>query len=252
MKILLRLLPVIVFMALWQLMVATEIIPENRLPSPINIILGIKELFVTGMPPGSTLLTHIAESMKRVLAGLALAIVAGLPLGIFMSYWRKLGDMLHPLVEMLRPIPPLAWVPISILWFGIGDRSASFIIFLGAFFPILLNTINGVLSIKPRFIEAAIILGAKRGNLFFKVLLPGAMPSIITGIRIGVGIAWMTLVAAEFTGVKSGYGLGYMIMTARDIQRADLILAGMAVIGFIGYCIDLIIRKIEQKLLRWV
>jgi ABC-type nitrate/sulfonate/bicarbonate transport system permease component len=109
-----------------------------------------------------------------------------------------------------------------------------------------------VLSINQRFVEAAVILGAKRGTLFFKVLLPGAMPSIITGIRIGIGIAWMTLVAAEFTGVKSGHGLGYMIMTARDIQRADLIVAGMAVIGLIGYLIDLIIRKVEQRLLRWV
>jgi ABC-type nitrate/sulfonate/bicarbonate transport system permease component len=152
---------------------------------------------------------------------------------------------------MIRPIPPLAWVPIAILWFGIGDRSSSFIIFLGAFFPVLLNTIGGVLSINRRLIESSIILGAKKGALFLKVLLPGAMPSIITGVRIALGIGWMTLVAAEFTGVKSGYGLGYMIMTARDIQRPDQIIAGMAVIGMIGYAMDFGIRKMEHKMLRW-
>ncbi len=160
-------------------------------------------------------------------------------------------DTLTPIVEMIRPIPPLAWVPLAILWFGIGDKSASFIIFLGAFFPILLNTIGGVLSINKRLIESAIILGAKKGALFMKVLIPGAMPSIITGMRIALGIGWMTLVAAEFTGVKSGYGLGYMIMTARDIQRPDQIIAGMAVIGAIGYGMDTVIRKIEERVLRW-
>ncbi len=252
MKTSLRFIPVVVLILLWQTLSSLGFIPENRLPPPIQIIAGIKELLFIGMPPGSFLVDHIAESLKRVISGLAIAILTGLALGIFMSYWRTFGEMMHPVVEMLRPIPPLAWVPISILWFGIGNQSASFIIFLGAFFPILLNTISGVLSINQRFVEAAVILGAKRGTLFFKVLLPGAMPSIITGIRIGIGIAWMTLVAAEFTGVKSGHGLGYMIMTARDIQRADLIVAGMAVIGLIGYLIDLIIRKVEQRLLRWV
>jgi ABC-type nitrate/sulfonate/bicarbonate transport system permease component len=168
-----------------------------------------------------------------------------------MGYWRWLRDILHPFIEIIRPVPPLAWVPIAILWFGIGDTSASFIIFLGAFFPILLNTIEGALSINKRLIESAIILGAREKDLFFKVLLPGSTPSVVTGIRIGIGIGWMTVVAAEFTGIKSGYGLGYMIMTARDIQRPDLIVAGMVVIGVIGFSLDLIIKKIEQKMLRW-
>ncbi|HWR58225.1 MAG TPA: ABC transporter permease, partial [Thermodesulfovibrionales bacterium] len=154
-------------------------------------------------------------------------------------------------VEMVRPIPPLAWVPISILWFGIGDASASFIIFLGAFFPILLNTITGSSSVNKRLIEAAVLLGAGKSALFMKILVPGAMPSIVTGLRISLGIGWMTLVAAEFTGVKSGYGLGYMIMTARDIQRPDLIISGMAVIGLIGYAMDFVVRKIESVILKW-
>jgi ABC-type nitrate/sulfonate/bicarbonate transport system permease component len=217
----------------------------------MNIILGFTELLIQGLPPGYTLTGHCAASLKRVLSGVAIAIVTALPLGIAMGYWTRARNYLTPFVEMIRPIPPLAWVPIAILWFGIGDRSSSFIIFLGAFFPILLNTIGGVLSINRRLIESSIILGAKKGALFGKVLLPGAMPSIITGVRIALGIGWMTLVAAEFTGVKSGYGLGYMIMTARDIQRPDQIIAGMAVIGMIGYAMDFGIRKMEHKILRW-
>ena len=227
------------------------IIPGNRLPSPVNIILGFTELLTQGLPPGYTLAGHCIASLKRVLSGVAIAIVTALPLGIAMGYWTRARNYLTPFVEMIRPIPPLAWVPLAILWFGIGDRSSSFIIFLGAFFPILLNTIGGVLSINRRLIESSIILGAKKKALFAKVLLPGAMPSIITGVRIALGIGWMTLVAAEFTGVKSGYGLGYMIMTARDIQRPDQIIAGMAVIGMIGYAMDFGIRKMEHKILRW-
>jgi ABC-type nitrate/sulfonate/bicarbonate transport system permease component len=247
----LRFLPVIAVIAIWQVASSSGLVPGNRLPSPVAIIHGFAELATDGLPPGYTLIGHCAGSLKRVLGGVALALLTALPLGMAMGYWARAREFLTPFVEMIRPIPPLAWVPIAILWFGIGDKSASFIIFLGAFFPILLNTIGGVLSINKRLIESSIILGAKKSALFTKVLAPGAMPSIITGIRIALGIGWMTLVAAEFTGVRSGYGLGYMIMTARDIQRPDQIMAGMAVIGAIGYGMDMVIRKIEDSILRW-
>jgi ABC-type nitrate/sulfonate/bicarbonate transport system permease component len=173
------------------------------------------------------------------------------PLGILMGWSRRVRDWIEPLVEILRPIPPLAWIPIAILWFGIGIRSAAFIIFLGAFFPVLLNTVSGVRSIDPLLIEAAQMLNAGRRFIFLKVLLPGSVPSILTGMRIGIGIGWMSLVAAEFTGVRQGYGLGYMIMTARDIQRPDEILAGMLVIGLIGLGIDGGLRLAERRLVRW-
>jgi ABC-type nitrate/sulfonate/bicarbonate transport system permease component len=159
--------------------------------------------------------------------------------------------MVEPLVELFRPIPPLAWIPIAILWFGIGTKSAAFIIFLGAFFPVLLNTASGVLSIDPLLIEAALTLDADPKDVIFKVLIPGAIHSIITGMRIGLGLGWMTLVAAEFSGVNQGYGLGYMIMTARDILRPDEILAGMLVIGLTGLFIDGILRLVEKSLIRW-
>jgi ABC-type nitrate/sulfonate/bicarbonate transport system permease component len=248
---LLQLAPLLAVAALWEALSAVGVIPENRLPPPTRVLGGLAELLSHGLPPGSSLLGHCAASLRRVFGGVGAALVLAIPLGLLMGRSWRLRTLFNPFIELTRPIPPLAWVPLAILWFGIGDLSAVFIIFLGAFFPILLNTVAGVLSIERGLIEAAIILGASRRDLFLKVLAPGATPAIFTGVRIAVGVGWMTLVAAEFTGVKSGYGLGYMIMVARDIQRADQIIAGMLVIGLIGYAMDALIRAGERRLLRW-
>jgi ABC-type nitrate/sulfonate/bicarbonate transport system permease component len=236
---------------IWQGLSSIQVIPSYKLPSPIEIILGFKDLLIVGVPPGNLLHNHMLYSLYRVALGYAIAALLAIPLGLLMGWSTGLLRMVRPLFELIRPIPPLAWIPIAILWFGIGIKSAAFIIFLGAFFPILLNTISGVLSIPPILIEAARTLHAKEKDIFLKVLLPGAVPSIFVGMRIGIGIGWMTLVAAEFTGVKEGYGLGYMIMTARDIQRPDEILAGMLVIGVIGLLIDIGLRAIESRTIRW-
>jgi len=236
---------------LWQLSAAAGLLPAGKLPSPVEIIAAAQELTAQGLPQGSTLLFHCLYSLQRVGIGFMLALAAAIPLGVFCGWSRLLRDMLTPVIEILRPIPPLAWIPLAILWFGIGLRSAAFIIFLGCFFPILLSTMSGVLAVDPVLISAAKTLGATRRQIFYKVLLPGALPSIFTGLRIGLGIGWMTLVAAEFTGVKSGYGLGYMIMTARDIQRPDFVIAGMAVIGLTGFVLDAVLRWFEARLLRW-
>ena len=244
------LLPLLLIL-IWQGLSSLQVIPSYKLPSPVEIVLGFKDLLVVGVPPGHLLHNHMLYSLYRVALGYAIAALLAIPLGLLMGWSPGLLRMIRPLFELVRPIPPLAWIPIAILWFGIGIKSAAFIIFLGAFFPILLNTISGVLSIPPILIEAARTLHAKEKDIFLKVLLPGAVPSIFVGMRIGIGIGWMTLVAAEFTGVKEGYGLGYMIMTARDIQRPDEILAGMLVIGVIGLLIDIGLRAIESRMIRW-
>ena len=236
---------------IWQGLSSLQVIPSYKLPSPIEIILGFKDLLIIGVPPGNLLHNHMLYSLYRVALGYAIAALLAIPFGLLMGWSPKFLRMIRPLFELVRPIPPLAWIPIAILWFGIGIKSAAFIIFLGAFFPILLNTISGVLSIHPILIEAARTLHAREKDIFLKVLLPGAVPSIFVGMRIGIGIGWMTLVAAEFTGVKEGYGLGYMIMTARDIQRPDEILAGMLVIGVIGLLIDIGLRATESRMIRW-
>jgi ABC-type nitrate/sulfonate/bicarbonate transport system permease component len=244
------LLPLILILV-WQGLSSVQVIPSYKLPSPVEIVLGFKDILIVGVPPGHLLHNHMLYSLYRVALGYAVAALLAIPLGLLMGWSPGLLRMIRPLFELVRPIPPLAWIPIAILWFGIGIKSAAFIIFLGAFFPILLNTISGVLSINPILIEAARTLHAKEKDIFFKVLLPGAVPSIFVGMRIGIGIGWMTLVAAEFTGVKEGFGLGYMIMTARDIQRPDEILAGMLVIGVIGLLIDIGLRAIESKTIKW-
>lgn len=244
------LLPLILILV-WQGLSSVQVIPSYKLPSPVEILLGFRDLLIVGVPPGHLLHNHMLYSLYRVALGYAMAALLAIPLGLLMGWSPGLLRMIRPLFELVRPIPPLAWIPIAILWFGIGIKSAAFIIFLGAFFPILLNTISGVLSINPILIEAARTLHAKEKDIFSKVLLPGAVPSIFVGMRIGIGIGWMTLVAAEFTGVKEGFGLGYMIMTARDIQRPDEILAGMLVIGVIGLLIDIGLRAIESKTIKW-
>ena len=244
------LLPLLLIL-IWQGLSSIQVIPSYKLPSPVEIVLGFKDLLIVGVPPGNLLHNHMLYSLYRVFLGYAIAALLAIPLGLLMGWSPGFLRITRPLFEVVRPIPPLAWIPIAILWFGIGIKSAAFIIFLGAFFPILLNTISGVLTIPPILIEAARTLHAKEKDIFLKVLLPGAVPSIFVGMRIGIGIGWMTLVAAEFTGVKEGYGLGYMIMTARDIQRPDEILAGMLVIGVIGLLIDVGLRATESKTIKW-
>jgi sulfonate transport system permease protein len=244
-----RLLPPLVSIGVWQGLSSLGIIPAYKLPSPVEIAQGMRDLIVVGMPPGQFLYEHIIYSLWRVFLGFSAAAAIAIPLGILMGISERFRGIVGPLVEIIRPVPPLAWIPIAILWFGIGNGSAAFIIFLGAFFPMLLNTVSGVMSVDKLLVDVAYTLNADRTHICTKVLIPGALPSIFTGMRIGMGVGWMTLVAAEFTGVKEGLGLGYMIMVARDIQRPDEIMAGMLVIGLIGICINFGLRSLETLII---
>ncbi len=242
---------IVILLIVWQVLSWLKMFPPYKLPSPLEVIAGFKDILLMGTPPGYLLHNHALYSIYRVIIGYGLACLMSIPLGLLMGWSERFHSLISTIVDVVRPIPPLAWIPIAILWFGIGIKSAAFIIFLGAFPPILLSTISGVRSINPRLIEAARMLHAREKDIFFKVLLPGSIPSIFTGMRIGIGIAWMTLVAAEFTGVKEGYGLGYMIMTSRDLQKPNEIIAGMLVIGLIGLIIDKGIRGAERKIVKW-
>ncbi|MEW6140436.1 MAG: ABC transporter permease [Thermodesulfobacteriota bacterium] len=243
-----RYLPVLLLLCLWEVLCLLGTVPNYVLPSPVEIMEGLGALLTTGMPPGRLLHNHILYSLYRVAWGFSIACALGIPLGLLMGWFPLFHRVLSPIVELIRPIPPLAWIPIAIVWLGIGMRSAAFIIFLGAFFPVLLSTASGVLSVSPILIDAARTLNANQKDIFLKVLVPGSLPSIFVGLRVGMGVAWMTLVAAEFSGVKEGYGLGFMIMTARDIQRPDQIVAGMLVIGVIGLIVDWLFRAWEARL----
>ncbi len=191
---------------------------------------------------------HLTASLKREAMAFLFSAVA-IPLGIAMGWWRLVYNQVQPIMEILRPIPPLAWIPLSILWFGLGDEQNEFIIFLGMFFPILVNTIVGVKNIEPNLVRAARSLGAPEYKVLGRVVFKGALPQIITGVRIGLGVGWMALVAAELVGANSG--LGFLINDARSMLRTDVIVVGMLTIGLIGLLIDIAIRMISRRLLPW-
>ncbi len=213
------------------------------LPPPSAVASGAWELLQTG-----ELLHHLRDSLKREAIAFCYALSA-IPIGLAMGWSRLVSEQLDTLVEVLRPIPPLAWIPLSILWFGIGDTQNQFIIFLGMFFPILLNTITGVKGIELNLLHAAQCLGASEIKILWRVALRAAMPSILTGIRVGLGVGWMALVAAELVGASSG--LGFLINDARTVLRTDYVIVGMMTIGLVGMIIDRGVRIIGRWAMPW-
>ena len=196
------------------------------------------------------LITNAFTSLERVILGFLIAAGLAIPLGISMARSGSVHDLFDSTMQLLRPIPPLAWVPLALAWFKIGLASMVFIIALGAFFPILLNTLDGVKSVKRNWIESAEILGANQRQVMLKVVLPGAAPTIWTGLRVGFGIAWMCVVAAEMMpGTNSG--LGYLIMSSYNWGQVQVIIAGMIVIGLIGIGFDYLFKVIDRRSFSW-
>jgi NitT/TauT family transport system permease protein len=193
--------------------------------------------------------THLWMSLQRVYGGFLCAAIVAIPLGLLIGRLPLLRAMLDPTLSLLRPIPVTAWLPLSMIFFGLGPRSAVFLVFLGAFYPILLNTIFGVKSVDPRLFEAASMLGCKGSQMFRSVVLPAATPSIFNGLRLGLGFAWILIVVGEMTGVSEG--LGAVIMDGRTLSRTDLVITGMIVIGVAGYLSDRVIVMANNYLLRW-
>ena len=231
------------FVGLWE--VTAFVLNTRFLPEPFQVGKTLVELSITG-----ELFVHSLVSLTRVVAGFFLALLIGIPLGIVMG-WSPRMENFSVILELIRPIPPLAWIPLALIWFGIGFESKVFIIFIGAFFPILSNSFLGVRETEPYLIEAGKVLGATDSEVLRKIVIPNSFPSILEGLRIGLGIAWMCLVAAELTGLKSPLGLGYLIMEARDLGRTDIVIAGMIAIGVIGYIMNFALRRAEGNLVRW-
>ena len=197
----------------------------------------------------ATLLEHTLASLSRVYGGFALAAAIALPLGMLIGRIAVVRDLLDPTLQILRPIPVTAWLPLAMIVFGIGPKSAFFLVFLGAFYPILLNTIFGVRSVEGRLFEAAAMLGVNRQAIFWKVVLPASLPSIFTGLRLGLGFAWVVIVVGEMTGVQTG--LGAIIMEARQLSRTEIVIAGMVTIGVLGFVSDQLVQMLGRRLLRW-
>jgi len=215
-------------------------------PSPLLVAHAFAELRRRGV-----LLPYIGDSLLRVGAGYGLALVLGLPLGLVMGSWAALAVAANPVIQFLRPISALAWIPIAIVLFGVTNAAAIFLIFLAAFFPIVVATTNGVRSVPAMYLEAGRNFGLSRLALLRRVVFPAALPQVLVGLRIALGVAWLVVVAAEMIAVDSG--LGYLVIDARNAgKRYDLVIAAILMIGAIGLVLDLLVRRLERlKPLRW-
>jgi NitT/TauT family transport system permease protein len=222
------------------------------IPSPYQVAVMMYDFSFGGVYDDAfsgTILIHIWKSAQRVYGGFFLAALIGIPLGMAIGRIRILRQLLDPTISLLRPIPVTAWLPLSMIFFGLGPNAAIFLVFLGAFYPILLNTTFGVRSIDSRLFEAASMLGCSGTRMFRQIVLPASLPAIFNGLRIAHGFAWILIVVGEMTGVPTG--LGSVVMDGRTLSRTDLVITGMIVIGACGFVTDRIIVIISNRLLRW-
>ena len=231
-------------MAAWQAAVLAA--PATLVPTPLQAVRAIVELAAKGL-----LFRYIVASLFRVTWGYLGALAIAVPLGMLLGLWRRGELAMNPMLQLLRPISPLAWIPIAILWFGVGDVSAMFLIFLASVLPLTMTTVHAVHNIEGVHLAAGRNFGLSPRELVRSVIFPGILPQLIVGMRITLGIAWLVVVAAEMIAVNSG--LGFLIVDARNAgNRYDLVVAGMILIGAIGVVLDLLMRKLERlPSLRW-
>lgn len=225
----------------WQIAVWVSQANVAILPPPQLTLATLWDLILSG-----ELARHTLASLSRVVSAWGISTLVAVPLGLAMARSRTFERLLDPVIELFRPISPLAWIPLAILWFGIGETGKVFIIFVATFFPILLNTVSGVKGVDPVLIRAGRVLGCNNeATLFWRVILPAAMPTIIVGLRIAFGTGWAAIIAAELVAAQSG--LGYLIADGMEILRSDLVLAGMIAIGVLGVLIDSVFRFIGKQ-----
>jgi len=231
-------LPVLTFCGLaliWSLTSRFSGWNSQVFPGPLTVVASIWELIANG-----TLIKHTIASLFRVTAGFYLAMLFGIPLGMVLGRNKALLQAFNPLLQFMRPISPLAWIPIAMLWFGIGELPAIFLIFLSSFFPLVLSTTLAVSSINPTYFQVAANFKLTRWETISKIIFPAMLPEVLTALRITLGIAWLVVVAAEMIAVDSG--LGYLILDSRNALRMDYVMAGMVVIGLIGLALDMVMK----------
>lgn len=236
-------------LAIWWAVTALNLISPLFLPAPQQVL---HQLLVISSPQGfmdATLWQHLAASLGRILVALLAAVVIGVPVGIAMGLSETVRGLLDPLIEIYRPVPPLAYLPLMVIWFGIGETSKILLIYLAIFAPVTLSTVAGVRSVAQVRIRAAQALGANRWQLLRFVVLPSALPEILTGIRIGLGVGWSTLVAAEL--IAATRGLGFMVQSAGEFLATDVVIAGISVIAIIAFGLELGLRALQRHLTPW-
>lgn len=233
---------VLVILVLWT--IAVKATGTKIFPTPLDVVRAVVVL-----AERSLLWRYIFDSLSRVFAGYGLAILAGIPLGFLLGWSESLARAVNPVVQVLRPISPLAWMPLAVIWFGVSNAAPIFLIFLSSFFTIVVAAMNGVRNVPQLYLYAGRNFGLSTTQILLRVVAPAVLPHIVVGLRIAFGIAWVVLVAAEMIAVDSG--LGYLIIDARNAgKRYDLVVAGMLMIGLLGLVLDTLIRRIERAVLK--
>lgn len=239
---------ILLVIAVWWLVTALQLVPSLFLPSPSSVIQQFFKVANTGYM-SVTLLQHTLASLGRVFVALILAILVGVPLAIFMGTNRVIKALCDPLLEFYRPIPPLAYLPLLVIWLGIGEMTKVTLIFLAILAPIIISTLQGIMTVNKNRQFAAMSLGANRWQLLWHVILPSALPQILIGIRIGLGAGWSTLVAAEL--VAATRGLGFMIQSAAQFLATDVVILGIIIIAVIAFSLEVLLRLIQNNLTPW-
>lgn len=235
------LIAMVAIATIWQLAIVLLDPPSAILPAPTKVAQTFMEELLSG-----ELLLNAGVSLTRVTTAWIISALIAIPLGVLMARSKPAEKLLDPVIELFRPISPLAWIPLAILWFGIGEAGKIFIIFIATFFPILLNTVDGIKRVDPVLIRAGLVLGCKTSTeLFFRVMLPAALPTILVGLRISFGTGWAAIIAAELVAANSG--LGYLIADGMEILRSDLVMVGMIAIGIIGVLVDAVFKFLVNK-----
>jgi NitT/TauT family transport system permease protein len=244
-KLLMQASGILFVILLWQITTGVlHLFKPIILPEPDSVLMAAIDLARTGQ-----LLEDAGWSLLRVMLGFSVAAVVAIPLGVIMGWSRMAAYVVDPVIEVLRPIPPIAWIGLAILWFGLGINSAIFLVFIGAFFPVLLNTVSGVRNVDRKLIEVAYTFGAGDFEVLRKVVIPAAMPTIYTGMRVGMGIGWMCVVAAEM--INPQHGLGDLILSSSSFLRTDRVLVGMISIGILGLAINFIFQLVGDRIFAW-
>ncbi len=233
-----------VFVA-WEIATQFGYVPENILPSPSAALLG-----VVRDTPLANIVAHVTASLQRIVLGFAAGAGLGIIIGVAAGWYRPAQLVMRPLIELLRPIPPLAWIPLALVWFGLGEPSKVFVISIGAFFPVVTNVYKGVTTIDPMLLRAAQTMGYAGWRLLYRVAIPAALPDLATGIRVGWGLSFGVLVAAEL--IAADRGMGFMIMHARQFGNVDVIVFGIILIGLINLATDYVLAAlIKRKIGKW-
>lgn len=227
----------------WQLLAWSGMYPVYLFPPPLQVAQSLREGILSGQ-----LLMHISASLLRFFTGYFLAALVAIPCGLFLGWYRKIGAAVDPLIQLLRPISPIAWFPLIALWFGIGELPAIIIIFIAAFFPLLLASQAAVKQVDPLYLKVARNFGSNQQDILLKVVIPASFPHIAMGLHLALGSAWVFLVAGEMLGVRSG--LGFLIVDARNSLRTELVLAGILTIGTLGLLLDRTIWWVERYIRR--